>query len=134
MILSGRAFADSGNLPGFGYFTTVVTVQFMGLTVAAYDGDQTDYEGANALCSAGYSSSHVCTVNEILSIINIGGAIIDTGEGWVNDGPPGYTADANDCKGWQSNALGVLGRYWDFSTMQGWMRGCVNSVKFACCK
>jgi hypothetical protein len=134
LVLPLFAYADSGIvLPDtFGGGAAVAT--WMGFTTLTYDGNQTDYYGANALCNADYAGSHVCTVDEMLSLVNSGAALPATGEGWINGGPPGYTANANDCQGWSVNAVGNYGRYWDFVNDQGWMRGCSNSVAFACCK
>ncbi len=134
LLISAKAMAGSGNLPGFGFFPNKLDISFEGFTAATYDGDQGGYEAVDAVCAAEYPLSHVCQDMEILWMINQNKALPDIGEGWVNGGPPGYTADANDCKGWSSAALSVYGRYWDFVTDQGWMRGCVNEMKFACCK
>lgn len=112
----------------------VTYTTWQGLTTSTYDGNQTNYAGADALCSADYAGSHVCSVEEILWLQRSGSTLPGAGEGWINDGPPGFTANANDCRGWSINAVGNYGRYWDFANAQGWMRGCSNSVAFACCQ
>lgn len=135
ILLAGSAYASSGYLSGGDAYIQTYKPSFQCFTTASYDGDQTDYDAADALCNADCSGSHVCRVDEVLTMYSQdAGTLPVTGEGWVNGGPPGYTADANDCLGWSSNALGDYGRYWDFANKQGWMRGCVNTLKFACCK
>lgn len=95
------------------------------------------YTAANAKCNTAYSGSHVCTVDEMLAISNINPDNLSgvTGEGWINGGPPGYKANANDCKAWKSKGDSYYGRYWDFNTSEGWMRRCtLTNTPFACCK
>lgn len=129
-----HTFAGSGNLPGFGYFPSKLEIVFAGCTAAVYDGDIGDYSAADAACAGKYSGSHVCQAAEILWLINQKKALPDEGECWINDGAPDYTANANDCIGWSSDELHSYGRYWDFAAQQGWLRGCINSLPFACCK
>ncbi|MBU0577620.1 hypothetical protein KJ742_03590 [Patescibacteria group bacterium] len=114
-------------------------VQFVGITVATYDGnDASGYGGANNACDGEYSGSHVCTVNEILTFFNNNYLMFPligwSGEAWINGGPPGYTADANDCIGWSSASGADFGKYWDFNENEGWMRKCGESLPFACCE
>lgn len=107
---------------------------FAGLTLLTYDGNQVNYDTADSRCEGNFPDSHVCRVGEILHMINNDVVLPIAGEGWINGGPPGFTANANDCQGWSTNAVNNFGRYWDFATDQGWMRGCTNAVAFACCK
>lgn len=124
-------------------------VYFAGLTNAAasavpsyvFNADLTGYEDANSKCDAAYDKSHMCTVEEILTIINTDpDALLNTGKAWINGGPPGFTATANDCKSWQvsvanSEATSAYGRFWDFANDEGWLRRCTYDLfPFACCK
>jgi hypothetical protein len=106
-------------------------------TVATYNGSQGGYSGANALCAAVESGSHVCTTGEILYTINTGvGASIPAGTFWISNGPPAYTANANDCQGWTS-ASGSYGTAWvKLSSGDGFgsLYTCSAVYKFACCK
>lgn len=100
------------------------------------------YSDANGKCDAVYKDTHVCTVEEILTIFNTNpdNLIGIEGEGWINGGPPGYTANANDCRAWQVSALhadapSYYGRYWDFNLNEAWLRRCTyDQLPFACCK
>lgn len=131
VAFSASAFANSGTVTGQGGGTAC---KWMGLTALSYDGnDALTYAGADALCVANYAGSHVCWVDEIGYLLRKG-SLPAAGEGWINDGPPGYTANANDCIGWSTTANFTYGRYWDFVNKQGWLRGCASSVQFACCK
>lgn len=95
------------------------------------NGSAGGYTGANAQCPSGM---HVCAVEEILNSINCGTALPAGGSYWVNGGPPGYTAPANDCIGWTSNASGNLGRFWDFGQQAGQLTICSSALPFACCQ
>ena len=115
-------------------------VNFTGTSYdGALNGTGSGYTAANNLCGAG---NHVCTAEDVLSLYAQGIAPI-TGAGWINAGPPGYTARGNDCGGWTSNDGSYLGRYWNFAALatdgkQGWMRPCnvtgILKLPFACCK
>lgn len=118
-----------------------IGVQFMGLTATTYNGAQGGYGGANAKCVLNYAGSHVCTSEEILQVINSGGSISGgptDPAAWISGGPPGYTANANDCNGWKSavsgGAAGYYGRVWDLAGQYGIMTTCNALLKFACCK
>ena len=58
---------------------------------------------------------------------------------WINSGPPGYTSNANDCKGWAKTGSPLsnqnFGRIWNFDEQYGGLLPCDNAgFKFACCK
>jgi len=110
----------------------------------------TGYDQANALCSGGagdVANSHVCTPDEMANSYNhgtVGVSPIFTYNTskmlWINSGPPGYTANSNDCNGWKSINAGTdpestnYGAVWNFSTRAGGLTPCKADKKFACCK
>lgn len=101
----------------------------------AQDGGRGSYQAANAVCGAG---EHVCGVGEILESIRCGVALPASGNnGWINGGPPGYTANANDCAGWTDGTGAAYGRVWAFNGAAGGLgtqTPCDASLPFACCK
>lgn len=108
-------------------------------TPATYNGSQSGYSGANALCAATVTGSHVCTTGEIMNTINSGvGSTIPTGSTlWITNGPPGFTANANDCIGWTSAVSGNYGTVWiKLASGDGFgsLNGCNTPRSFACCK
>jgi len=123
---------------------------FLGITSASYDGSlngasPNGYEAANEICKSEFSAEseggkypniHVCTSAEILKSINCGMDIKTAGLVYarISNGPPGYTAPANDCKGWTDNSGNVLSDIWNFQNNQGWATTCNLSRPFACCK
>lgn len=130
----------SGNLTVVGCaFAT-----YAGLTGSAYNGaltsgGYTGYVAANTLCSASFAGSHLCTTDEILESIRCGlkSTFTNDTQGWVAEGPPGYTADANDCVGWTSSSSSALGAFWIFNDARGgdgWLINCASTKKLACCR
>jgi len=120
---------------------------YVGLTEASYTGNlngaaNVGYDDANALCAATIPGSHICTASEILETIKCNRASLPTsGQAWISNGPPGYTARANDCTGWTSTSPAadgstVYGAIWAFDANGGvgWVTTCNMSLKFACCK
>jgi len=114
---------------------------YAGQTVATYNGARGGYASANALCTASVSGSHVCTTGEILETIKCNQASLPTtDQAWITNGPPGYTARANDCTGWTSTspsgATTVYGAIWAFDASGGvgWVTTCNQTLKFACCR
>lgn len=101
------------------------------------------YFGINNKCELAYSGSHACSVNEMLESLRCSvptSPIRTTTAGeiaWINGGPPGFTADSNDCIGWSSSASSSYGRYWAFDNTTGGfgtMTSCnVLGLKVACC-
>jgi hypothetical protein len=107
------------------------------------------YNNASAKCSTSspsttYAGSHVCTAMEIINTYNNYPSVFDTltgtdVRGWINNGPPGYTATpANDCGGWQVADGTKYGAIWLFNSTiapkQASLQTCNNSYPFACCK
>jgi len=108
-------------------------------TPVTYSGSQGGYTGGNALCNAVEAGSHVCTADEILYTINSGNSssIPANSTLWISNGPPGYTANANDCQGWTSSASIDYGAVWvKLATGDGFgaLNRCNLVYKFACCK
>lgn len=113
---------------------------FAGISATIFTGNQGGYNQANALCAAVDPASHICTTEDILKIINQGdvNTIPTTTSGyWISNGPPGYTVNANDCSGYNSNSDNDFGTVWikvDNSHYFGALQPCGQAVKFACCK
>jgi len=137
----GRHGWFEGDLDAGGCFGPV----YVGQTAATYTGNlngaaNVGYDDANALCAAAFAGSHICTTQEILETIKCNRASLPTsGQAWVSNGPPGYTARANDCTGWTSTSPSggatVYGAIWAFDANGGvgWVTTCNMSLKFACC-
>lgn len=127
---------------------------FVGLTVTTWPGNVGSYYAADNKCALDFPAvagppalpaAHVCRVEEILESIScsvpgdpIRGQGIDVNFAWLNGGPPGFTANANDCIGWTSNASSAYGRVWVFNDTTGG-RGTQTTcntagLKFACCR
>ena len=124
--------------------TPVGEVEYAGLTTASYDGnDAGDYEAANDYCRAetvnftGTADHFVCTVENILFVINEDPTVLPgSGGAWINGGPPGYTLNANDCQAWSDNST-AYGRFWNFADGDdgtGFLSPCGESKPYACCK
>ena len=114
---------------------------YVGQTAATYNGARGGYTSANALCAASIAGSHVCATGEILETIKCNQpSLPTTDQAWITNGPPGYTARANDCTGWTSTSPSgsttVYGAIWAFDASGGvgWVTTCNQSLKFACCK
>jgi hypothetical protein len=122
---------------------------FQGVTGSTYrgnlDGVKKGYYDANSLCEAAFGDgAHVCWPAEMLMSVKCAGvgskikdATLDGFDAWMQDGPPGYTAPANDCQAWSSAATADLGRKWRFDSATGgigFLTTCNQPLKFACCK
>jgi|GEM_PF-1900217 len=110
-------------------------------TPLTYQGAVGSYTAANALCAAVVTGAHVCTSEEMLNTVNKGqGGNIPVGSSlWINNGPPGYTANANDCQGWTNSATTFYGAQWNrpnsgYVDGFGSLNHCDLARKFACCK
>jgi len=119
---------------------------YVGQTQASYTGNlngavNVGYDDANALCSGSILGSHVCTTSEILETVKcLPASLPAADQAWISNGPPGYTARANDCVGWTSTSPSgptiVYGAIWAFDANGGvgWVTTCNQSLKFSCCK
>lgn len=117
--------------------------KFIGVTASSTQGSFSTgslvgYQAANELCDEAFSGSHMCRSAEIISTVDQDiSAFTDIENGWVAQGPPGYTADSNDCHGWTSANSSYLGAWWEFSTSgggQGFLTNCAVSQPIACCR
>lgn len=109
------------------------------LTAGTYDGviingTLISYKAANQICYEEWDG-HMCTVDEIILFEQLYDSGI-TVTAWAIEGAPGYTANANDCNGYQSNSGTQLASFYDFNITTGgmaWLTNCANSKKLACC-
>jgi hypothetical protein len=128
---------------------TGVVGMFVGESSAAFTAATNSYDKVNALCannpSADIADSHICSSMEMMNSYNhgISNSPINTYNSspslWINNGPPGYTASANDCKGWTATTRGSdadpnFGAMWIFANKAGGLTPCSTGRKFACCK
>ena len=140
--------------------TTGVVGMFVGTTVNTYSAAQS-YDNVNDWCATGTVSilnssndkatitnlgAHVCTPDEMINSYNHGDAnatinlffskYAAAGQfAWINNGPPGFAYNANDCKGWKDITNSSSGTAWNIKDKFGFLRDCGESAKpFACCK
>jgi hypothetical protein len=115
---------------------------YTGQTASSYTGSITNgtksgYDAANAICDSNFPGSHMCAISEIMHTIALGSFSGISGDAWVANGPPGYTANANDCKGWTSAAANYLGSFWNWGDTNGggagYLTACTGSKKINCC-
>ena len=126
-----------------------VVGMFVGESDGVFDASVNSYDDANALCSnhtdVNIAGSHVCTPAEMTNSYNHGTVGVSpiylyntSATLWVNSGPPGYTANANDCKGWTKTDSPAdnpnFGTVWNFDGKYGGLLHCRDDKKFACCK
>jgi len=138
----------TGNVATKGYVDNLISelsvgpTIFVGLSTTVMSPNQSGYSGVNNnICQAVSSTSHLCTVEDILEIVNNGQAITipTTSVGyWISNGPPGYTANANDCAGFTTSSPNFLGAVWmrndSYPNGVGALRYCNATGYFACCK
>lgn len=137
IALSAAAQAASINVTGGIRTDGCMGATYAGVTGAIANVNVGGYKAANALCNSAFSGSHVCRVEEVMESIRCGVTLPSGTNGWVNGGPPGFTAPANDCAGWTNSATGY-GRFWQFDGTtggSGTMTPCPTStLPYACCK
>lgn len=125
---------------GSGSATFVGTTPVTSYTGQFTSGLKTGYDAANTICAAAYTGSHMCRTDEILDTIatkDISTLFSGIADAWIAEGPPGFTADSNDCRGWTSANLAHLGPWWDFATSGGgigYLTNCSTTKPIACCK
>lgn len=115
---------------------------FVGKTASSYDGNfvsggDTGYRAATVICAAEYSSSHFCQTGEILNSIAANSISGFSGTAWIAEGPPGYTANSNDCNGYTTNSNTYLGAFWELLSTnggRGWLTNCSQTKPIACCR
>jgi len=116
--------------------------RFMGTTTVVTNGSFATstligYQAANQHCMDKFSGSHFCRTDEIIYTIQSGSISNFTGTSWIAEGPPGYTANSNDCNGWTTATSTALGAFWLFDTNgggAGWLVNCSVSKPISCCK
>lgn len=128
--------------------TTGVVGVFVGESDSAFS-SAVNYVTANSYCensnNPAIAGSHICTPAEMTNSYNHGQAGISpiytynsSNTLWINSGPPGYTANANDCKGWTAISSPLnnpnYGTVWNFNDEYGSLLPCTTGKKFACCK
>lgn len=121
---------------------------FVGESSSAFNA-ASDYDKVNDFCAnssdANVKGSHICTPAEMANSYNNGQSGISpiytysqSPTLWINSGPPGYTANANDCKGWTAITSPLAnpnyGTVWNFVNDYGSLLPCDVGKKFACCK
>ncbi len=127
---------------------------FTGVTGNSYKGDLSSggivsptngYFAANDKCGGlggQLAGSHICSTAEMLESIKcespgIKSMVYSGLDVWIQDGPPGYVAPANDCQGWRSAASTDFGRIWRLNPSLGgvgFLTTCNQEIVFACCK
>ncbi len=118
--------------------------KFIGTTTALTNGlfatgTLQGYAAANDICNAEFSGSHFCRTYDILvtveqdDLTSWGTANADA---WIAEGPPGFTANSNDCNGWNEGGIDYLGAFWVFNSDTGGYGKLVNCTQIksiACC-
>ncbi len=113
----------------------------VGYSSSSYDGNFSSgsligYVAANSICSSEYPESHFCLKSEVLKTISNNNYSF-TGTAWFANGPPGYTANADDCSGWTTNSSTYLGPFWNWDANSGAGKGaltnCAQTKQLMCC-
>jgi len=115
--------------------------KLIGTTSAEYDGGYATtsligYAAANAICAAEFNNSFMCRTYDILVSIEQDDISQWSGSAWIAEGPPGYTSNSNDCKGWTSSSTIMLGAFWVLDSNGGgvgWLTNCSETKPIACC-
>ena len=115
--------------------------KLVGTTTATFDGSfststKFGYDAANQICSEEFPGSFFCRTYDILVSIEQDDISSWGGSAWIAEGPPGYTSNSNDCKGWTDNNSTVLGAFWAFDSSgggMGWLTNCSGEKPIACC-
>lgn len=117
---------------------------FVGFTSSTTDGSfsyagKIGYQAANAACAAAFAESHFCRTDEVIATIadqDIAALFAAGTYGWIAEGPPGYTANSNDCAGYTSHSNTVLGAFWAYDPNgggMGWLNNCSVLRQISCC-
>lgn len=118
----------------------VVGVTSNAITPDLNFGGAAGYKAANFLCDSNFGESHLCTVDEIIDTIRTEDFSSVIGEtGWVAEGAPGFTTEANDCAGYTSKVDTSLGSFWNFidaedSGGKASLTACSGERKLVCCR
>jgi len=114
-----------------------VVGMYVGSTPNVYQGVTGSYEAVNALCTAEFDNSHVCTATEMINTYNHNPSALNgvVSRFWVNGGMlVNGNAMANDCNGWTTKDATRFGQVWDASQAQGFTSSCDMQRAYACCK
>ena len=128
-----NCFDPSSGWSSAGYFATVTTATYSG-----NNNNNPGYAYAHARCNDQLAGSHVCSAEEILNTIRENKPMPSV-DVWIFNGPPGYTASANDCEARSNNGSSdKYGAYWQAPTIsnplgRGLLGGCNSNLKLACC-
>jgi hypothetical protein len=142
-VTASRFIGEGGSITG-------IMPSMINITSTKYNGSLVysglvGYQAANAICNATFAGSYWCQTNDIILVIKnkdisyFGDAGWGAGDaaGWIANGPPGYTANANDCLGMTSALSTSYGTFWSFSISGGGNGGislCDAKKKLACCR
>jgi len=128
-----NCFDPSSVGSSIGYFATVTSGTYTG-----NNNNNSGYDYAHGRCNAQLAGSHVCTAEEILNTIRDNKTLPSVNV-WIFNGPPGYTAAANDCEARSTNSESdKYGAYWEAPTTdrpkgRGLLVHCDASLNLACC-
>jgi len=128
-----NCFDPSSVGSSIGYFATVTSGTYTG-----NNNGHPGYDYAHGRCNAQLAGSHVCTAEEILNTIRDNKTLPSVNV-WIFNGPPGYTAAANDCEARSTNSESdKYGAYWEAPTTdrpkgRGLLVHCDASLNLACC-
>jgi cytoskeletal protein CcmA (bactofilin family) len=134
---------------GDGSMLTALDASFINITTQKYNGSLSygglvGYQASNAICNATFPNSFLCQTDQIIVVIrdqdisyfdNESWGGVDRA-GWMAEGAPGYTANANDCLGFTSSASTNFGTFWAFYADGGGIGGlsqCGAQKKLICC-
>lgn len=99
-------------------------------------GGKVGYQAANDACESEFTGSHFCFSGEIIRIIATEDISYFSGNAWIAEGPPGFTANSNDCNGYVSSNNAFLGAFWVFNPAgggAGWLTACNGIKPISCC-
>ncbi len=132
-INGANCFNPSSGWSSNSYFATITSSTYSG-----NNNDNPGYDQAHSLCNAQLAGSHVCSAEEILNTIRDNKPLPSV-DVWIFNGPPGYTAAANDCEARSTNSGdSKYGAYWQASTTdnikgRGLLAYCSSKLNLACC-
>jgi len=101
------------------------------------NGSLVGYAAGTAICNSEIPGSHMCTTDEVIEVLNLGVYENFTATFRVSEGPPGYTANADDCGGWKSDSISFLGAIWVGNSINGGsgaLVSCSAERAIGCCK
>ncbi len=129
--------ADLVTVTGNQTFGTIVgfTTNTLSGNMTNASSDRIGYINANFLCSSQFAGSGMCLCVEVIKDFSAGNVSI-TGTYWCANGPPGYTANADDCAGWNNNDSTFLGPFYNADLPGAGvfrLTNCEQEKQIACC-